>query len=541
MAHTLLIQPPIEDFYLTAKRTQPYGLATIAAALRQSGSTVEIIDALATAKSRPISWPAEMRYLSPFFGRPDRSPFGLFHQYRCFGSSIEHIVRLAKSSGASLIGISSLFSAYSDVAMRTAKAVRNACPDAVLVLGGHHPTTLPEAVMRYEHVDFVIRGDGEIALPQLARTLQQKGRMDSVPGLVRRRQDGSLKVAPPALNESLDALPVAAFDLISWKYYRRSGLGSLSISATRGCPLRCTYCAINAATFHGYRQRSVASVLEELDAAQAHTPLGFVDFEDEHLSADKPWFMDLLAGLKQRRHRGRPEIRAMNGLYASSLDDEILEAMAKAGFKTVNLALITTDSKQLRRFSRHNLNEALDRVIAWSRKFGLRCVAYLMVSGPEQEPQQSVDDLLYLARRPILAGVSVFYPAPGSRDYQWCQRKGLLPDRNMLMRSTALPLEHRTDRTQTVTLLRLGRILNFIKHLLDMGETLPCPARPPKTVSPVISRDELGRQLLGGFFHDASVYGADDDGRIYRHQVDSSLTRRFVQGLGRQDIKGVVA
>jgi hypothetical protein len=52
MPDILLIQPPIQDFYLTAKRTMPYGLACIAGALRQAGFSVAILDALATAKTR---------------------------------------------------------------------------------------------------------------------------------------------------------------------------------------------------------------------------------------------------------------------------------------------------------------------------------------------------------------------------------------------------------------------------------------------------------------------------------------------------------
>ena len=51
MSDILLIQPPIRDFYLTAKRTIPYGLASIAAMLEADGFTVTILDALATRKA----------------------------------------------------------------------------------------------------------------------------------------------------------------------------------------------------------------------------------------------------------------------------------------------------------------------------------------------------------------------------------------------------------------------------------------------------------------------------------------------------------
>ena len=541
MPDILLIQPPIEDFYLTAKRTQPYGLAVIAACLRRAGFTVEILDALATGKNRVVSWPAEMGYLSPFFGRPDGSPFALFHHYRHFGYSLEHIARQAKISGAFLIGISSLFTAYSDMAIKTAAAVRKTCPRAALVIGGHHPTALPEAVMAHPQVDYLIRGDGEVSLPLLARALQDRSGMDHIPGLVRRKPDGNLEIKPPAVNDALDALPLPAFDLISWKYYQRYGRGSLALSATRGCPQRCTYCAVNAATFHGYRQRRVESVLAELDAAFSIGPMGFIDFEDEHLSADKPWFMDLLDGLQQRHSRWRPEVRAMNGLYAPAMDADMLRQMRKAGFKAVNMALITTDTRQLRRFARCNINAALDRVLSWTEQLGMHAVAYLIVAGPEQDPSLSVDDLLHLAQRRVLAGVSVFYPAPGSSDFSWCRRKGLLPLHHSLMRATAIPLTHRTDRTQAVTLLRLGRILNFMKQLRDAGEALPPPARLPAVISGDEGRWVVGRLLLGAFLRDSTIYGVDADGRVYRHQTDLSLIRRFIRGIDQIALRGVTS
>ena len=172
MPDILLIQPPIQDFYLTAKRTMPYGLACIAASLRQAGFSVDILDGLATTKARVIPWPDELAFLAPYFGRIDRSPFALFHHFRHFGYSFQHIGRMAAQSGAHLIGISSLFSAYSETALQTAVTVRQYCPDATIVMGGHHPSVLPEMVIIHPAVDVVLRGDGEATMPRLAQALR---------------------------------------------------------------------------------------------------------------------------------------------------------------------------------------------------------------------------------------------------------------------------------------------------------------------------------------------------------------------------------
>ena len=96
----LLVQPPIRDFYFTRKRSIPYGLACIASALQHQGFFVSILDALATTKTRERSIPLSMDYLQPFYGRPDLSPFSLFHGYKHFGLSFEAIGKKAAESGA---------------------------------------------------------------------------------------------------------------------------------------------------------------------------------------------------------------------------------------------------------------------------------------------------------------------------------------------------------------------------------------------------------------------------------------------------------
>jgi len=105
MPDIVLVQPPIEDFFLTAKRTIPYGLACIAASLEEQGFSVAIIDALATNKSKIIPWPQEMAYLAQHYGKPDASPFALFHHYKHFGFSFVHLGQLVQQSGAFLVAL----------------------------------------------------------------------------------------------------------------------------------------------------------------------------------------------------------------------------------------------------------------------------------------------------------------------------------------------------------------------------------------------------------------------------------------------------
>lgn len=534
----LLIQPPIRDFYLTAKRTIPYGLACIAASLKQAGFSVGILDALATSKSKPIPLPQEMSYLEEFYGRPDISPFCLFHGYRHFGYSFQHMEKQIRDSGAFLVGISSLFTAYAAEAEKTAGLARAALPNAVIVAGGHHATALPEDVMKWT-VDFAIRGEGEIALPLLARAVRSGGDISQVPGLVFRKTDGNLSISPPAVIDDLDAVPLPDRSLIKNAYYSRGRKPSTVVVTSRGCPLRCSYCSLGNQGLYPYRQRSVASVLSEIEDAVANHNARFIDFEDENLSFGKKWFMALLTGIVNRFEDKDLELRAMNGLYPPTLDEEVVAAMKAAGFKTLNLSLGATCKDQLDRFGRPDVRKSFDECLALAEKYSLEAVGYVICGAPGQDAEKSIEDLLYLARRRVLAGLSVFYPAPGSKDYEISKSLGILPGSHSLFRSTAIPLSHTTSRLQSITLMRLSRIINFMKTLVDRGLPIPSQTRVEgKTVSPDLDRLDIGTILLRDFFHSGHIRGVLPDGTIYRHSVDLPLIRSFLSGYTNVTISG---
>ncbi len=530
MPDILLVQPPIRDFYLTQKRTLPYGLAGIAAMLAKDGFSVEILDCPATPKSRIIDLPECMAYLEPYFGKADMSPFSLFHRFRHFGYSFEHIRKTAQESGAFLVGISSLFTAYCDEAMQTAEIIKSVCPDCRIVLGGHHPTAMPEAVMASPAVDFVIRGEGEIAMTMLARDVRDNSLPESVPGIVYRKTNGTLHINPPAVVDNLDALPLPAMAHVKQSFYARNKKGSTVIMASRGCPMSCSYCSVGGQG-PPYRKRSVASVMKEIEAAVTSHDAGFIDFEDENLSLDKAWFLELLHSIDQKFKDRHLELRAMNGLYPPSLDETVIQAMAKAGFRTLNLSLGSTSKSQLKRFRRHDVTGAVEQCISHAARSGLNCVCYVIAGAPGQSARSSVDDLLFLAHRKTLAGVSIFYPSPGSMDFRFCAEHGLLPASFSLMRSTAFPISHTTQRVESVTLMRLGRILNFIKSLREKSMPLPAPA--PFSHSRLTgTRENIGIILLSGFFHDYKIRGVERDGSVYEHVISTDVTQRFVEGLG---------
>jgi hypothetical protein len=294
--------------------------------------------------------------------------------------------------------------------------------------------------------------------------------------------------------------------------------------------------------------KSVPRVIEEMKRAVFGVGVRFIDFEDENISYVREWFLDLLKEIELQFRGCGLELRAMNGLFPPTLDEEVVCAMKAAGFTALNLSLCTTCREQLKKFRRPDVRQEFERSLLYAEKYGLDGVAYIIAGAPGQDPRDSVADLVYLAGKTAIAGVSIFYPAPGSADFEKCGAQNLLPPALSQLRSTALPVCDATTRTDSITLLRLARILNFFKLLdpvdrqdvLNLAKEHAAQTVPSEIPAPGAScgrethaarRRGIGKTLLGIFLRDGVIYGVSPEGRLFRHRTSDALCLEFRNGL----------
>jgi hypothetical protein len=112
-----------------------------------------------------------------------------------------------------------------------------------------------------------------------------------------------------------------------------------------------------------------------------------------------------------------------------------------------------------------------DEIVAEATGVNLNVIAYAILGMPNQTVAEMVDTLIYLMRRRVLIGPSVYYPCHGTALFERCRRDGLLPPNISQWCSSALPIEtSEFCRLDIVTLLRLARMINFLKGRMDKGE-----------------------------------------------------------------------
>jgi len=129
-------------------------------------------------------------------------------------------------------------------------------PKIILVAGGPHPTYCARDVLQLG-VDFVVRGEGEEALPLLIREIiTESENWDSIPNLAHFGID-TLIQNPVHMLENFDDYPPYS---IAHRLFS-------TIEITRGCPFGCYYCSVSGLFGSKVRHRSIDSIHKWLELA----------------------------------------------------------------------------------------------------------------------------------------------------------------------------------------------------------------------------------------------------------------------------------
>ena len=111
-----------------------------------------------------------------------------------------------KQFSPDIVGISSMTASYCS-ALMVAKITKNLSKNITVIMGGKHPSALPEYVLKNDEIDYVIVGEGEIPLKQL---LLNNIKHSEIRGLVYRK-NGSIHKNEPIYLDNLDLLPIPYF------------------------------------------------------------------------------------------------------------------------------------------------------------------------------------------------------------------------------------------------------------------------------------------------------------------------------------------
>jgi radical SAM superfamily enzyme YgiQ (UPF0313 family) len=403
------INPPIRDFYYTSIRRQPLGILYLMSFLEQTGCQVSLINSH-SLKKHLLPLPSEFSYLKKYLDSQDRMLSFPFKQYCHFGLSYDEIKCRIAASGADVFFISSSFTPYYEESDEIIAAVREVKPEAAVVIGGCHATLYPEYFLQDGGADFVIRGEGEEASAALLGCLETGDDLSRVPNLAYKKGSGTV-MNEMRLIDDIDRLPFPARRFLverDFKAYKRK---AASMITSRGCPNRCGFCSARAVWRGSYRVRSVESVLAEVSECEGQFGVTMINFEDDNIFADRVRAAAILEGLVSMNEKSgaRLDFTAMNGVSLEKIDEDIVGLMSRAGFRELNLSLMSHSADLQKKHARPFDSKGFARIAAAGRALGMNVRAYFILGLPGQTADEVRDTINFLKRLDVKLFPSVYY------------------------------------------------------------------------------------------------------------------------------------
>lgn len=301
-----------------------------------------------------------------------------------------------------------------------------------VILGGSHPTVLPEQSISYTGADMVAIGEGEQTFVSAMNALSSEGgSLPDIPSLAWKAH-GNIAVNPRgSLIDAIDELPIPDRSFIDRSRY----FGEV-IMTGRGCPFDCAYCASRNIWGKRVRLRSVGSIIEELstlrDSARSEGAATSRDMPATELRASEDprpgrWVVKVvddtftvsrkrtLEVLEQIIARGLNCFEFTGGVRADTLDEALVEKMREANFRRVTLGVESGSPRILKMIRKGETNEDVKRAVSLLREAGIKSHAFFMIGLPDETPEDiELSKRLIMEARPDHVEINMVTPYPGT-------------------------------------------------------------------------------------------------------------------------------
>lgn len=373
--------------------TMPLGLLSVAAALRQAGHDLRLIDFLQTEQPLPTVAALITEFTPEVIGISIRN---IDDQNRLAPSfllePVKELVAFCRKQSISPV-----------------------------VIGGAGYSIFPQQVLDYVKADWGIAGEGEASFPDLLQRLSCHRSLEGLPGLY--TPQGTTLISP-AISADLDAFtfPVPSAKAVDTVW--------APIQTRRGCDRRCIYCSTPAIEGRRVRGRSIGSVLNQL---RRWRELGYRRFYlvDSTFNIPYAYALELVNAIVA----ADLDVTLRCIVYPQGLTKELAASLAAAGCTEASVGFETGAAAMLRRLGKDFSLDDIRTTCINLAEAGISVTGFLLLGGPG-ETLESVDnslqfcDHLPLTLLKLTVGIRI-YPATPLETI--ARQKGiLLPQQSLL-------------------------------------------------------------------------------------------------------------
>ena len=384
--------PPTNSPWYLGQKVPPLGLAYVAAALEKEGFQVEIVD----------------NYL--------------------LEKPIDYIKQMVRKLNPQMVGIACSSVTYQGC-VETAKAVKEVLPSCKVVVGGPHPSYMPGSMLQHPEIDYVVLGEGERAIVELAAHIT-KGEDDStiakIPGIACMHEGKIIETAPRFISD-LDQIPYPARHLLPMHLYNRmvEYLGARPadlMNVVRGCPYNCTFCEISKLWGKTCRAFSPRRIVEEIDHMINEYGSKGIYFIGDNFTILKRQTVELCKLIK----KNKLDIEWACDARVDLISRELLKIMRDAGCQTIWFGVESGSPRILEKINKGITLQQAVHAFKLCREEGIQIACSFILGIPGETVNDMKATFKFVKKLdPDWCRFNIFVAVPGSRLYTEVMQRGL--------------------------------------------------------------------------------------------------------------------
>jgi len=401
----LLVNPPFWRLLGSHFNSLPLGLCYIASVLKANNHNVLV-------------------YNTDYDSKPDYSNikeiYNNYEDYKEILSNLNHLIwqeinkQIIKYS-PDIVGITINTSTYKS-AENIAKLIKTHNKNVQIIVGGIHPTVLPNETIQSSYFDLVVRGEGEFTFLEI---LNGKSSYDKIKGITYYEGETNQIFENPQRDFvcNLDCLPFPARDLfLNDTKYMEYGY----ILSGRGCPFNCTFCASEKLWKSQVRFRSPENVINEIDHVYDTYGTRFFYFVDDTFTLNKERIKRICTDLKVF-----DDITWICNVRVGTVSEQTLQIMKDSGCIRLKVGIESGSDRILRKHKSITKKQVKD-FISLTKKVGIDITGYFMIGFPE-ETNETVKETIFFAKELDLSYISpsILTPYPGTKIYDDMIKSGV--------------------------------------------------------------------------------------------------------------------
>lgn len=283
--------------------------------------------------------------------------------------------------------------------LQICKKVKERKPDCYIILGGPHATAVATITMeRWNCIDCIVLGEGEITFSELIQSLLNKEKR-IIPGTVMRTETGILVEGDKReLVDTLDALPFPAYDM-----YQPLPGEELFVEAGRGCPFKCTFCSTSPFWQRKHRVKSPKRIVAEIEYIRMFHEVTRVHFTHDLFTTNQAWVEEVCHALI----KAKTNVKWTCSSRIDTISEPLIALMAKAGCNAIFFGIESGSERVLKIIDKDIPFEKTCEIVSLCYKYGISPNGGLILGFPFEDTQSFKDtfkaylELLKLGTKPI--------------------------------------------------------------------------------------------------------------------------------------------